>query len=199
VPFSASRSDPLSDLMGGRTLSLAVVLLSLVLAFWFGAGHALSPGHGKTMVAAYLVGSRGTALHALILGLTVTVTHTAGVFAVGLVTLSLSQYILPDQLYPWLGFISGMLVALMGGILFVRRVSGLVTTKLQPAPARDVVEPDTGVGPVGVGPVGVGPVGVGPSADPPWLDHYPRRYCLKGSPIVCRASLTPYYTVSLIR
>ena len=46
--------------------------------------HALSPGHGKTVVGAYLIGSRGTARHALFLGLTVTLVHTAGVFALGL-------------------------------------------------------------------------------------------------------------------
>jgi ABC-type nickel/cobalt efflux system permease component RcnA len=120
--FAASRNDPLSGLMGGRDLSVGVLLVSLVVAFWFGAGHALSPGHGKTIVAAYLVGSRGTAAHAAFLGLTVTATHTAGVFALGLVTLYLSRYILPDQLYPVLGFISGMLVAVMGATLFARRL-----------------------------------------------------------------------------
>jgi ABC-type nickel/cobalt efflux system permease component RcnA len=120
--FAASRDDPLSALMDGRQLSVGVLLISLVVAFWFGAGHALSPGHGKTIVAAYLVGSRGTAAHAAFLGLTVTATHTAGVFALGLVTLYLSGYVLPDQLYPILGFASGMLVALMGATLFVRRL-----------------------------------------------------------------------------
>jgi nickel/cobalt transporter (NicO) family protein len=119
--FSATRIDALSNLIGQQDLSLGVLALSLVLAFWFGAGHALSPGHGKTVVAAYLVGNRGTAWHATLLGLTVTVTHTAGVFALGLVTLYLSSFILPDQLFPWLGFISGMLVAVMGLTLFIRR------------------------------------------------------------------------------
>ena len=123
--WAANRSDPLTGLMGQRRLPLSVLLLSLVVAFWFGAGHALSPGHGKTVVAAYLVGSRGTAAQAAILGLTVTATHTAGVFALGLVTLYLSSFILPDQLYPSLGFISGALVAGMGLTLFVRRLRAL--------------------------------------------------------------------------
>ena len=57
--------------------------------------HALSPGHGKGMVAAYLVGTRGTARHAVALGATVTITHTAGVFALGLVTLALSRTCCP--------------------------------------------------------------------------------------------------------
>jgi ABC-type nickel/cobalt efflux system permease component RcnA len=81
--------------------------------FW-GAAHALSPGHGKSIVAAYLVGSRGKARHAVYLGLTVTATHTIGVFALGLVTLSLSAFIVPDQLYPWLNLVSALLIVGVG-------------------------------------------------------------------------------------
>ncbi|MFL5885464.1 MAG: nickel/cobalt transporter [Thermoleophilaceae bacterium] len=91
-----------------------VLLLLLLAAFGWGALHALSPGHGKTMVAAYLVGTRGTAKHAVALGATVTITHTIGVFALGAVTLALSQYILPEQLYPWLTLTSGLLVVIVG-------------------------------------------------------------------------------------
>ena len=86
----------------------------LLLAFALGAAHALTPGHGKTIVGAYLVGSRGTAKHALFLGLTTTVTHTAGVFAFGLLVLFASQFIVPEQLYPWLGVLSGLLVVTIG-------------------------------------------------------------------------------------
>jgi nickel/cobalt transporter (NicO) family protein len=91
-----------------------VLLLLLVAAFGWGALHALSPGHGKAMVAAYLIGTRGTAQHAVWLGVTVTITHTMGVFALGLVTLLLSQYILPEDLYPWLTLASGLLVVSIG-------------------------------------------------------------------------------------
>ncbi|MFL5912882.1 MAG: nickel/cobalt transporter [Gaiellaceae bacterium] len=91
-----------------------VLLLLLLTAFGWGALHALSPGHGKTMVAAFLVGTRGTARHAVALGATVTITHTIGVFALGLVTLALSQYVLPEQLYPWLTLSSGLLVVIVG-------------------------------------------------------------------------------------
>jgi nickel/cobalt transporter (NicO) family protein len=102
-------------------LSVGFVLLALVLAFFWGAVHALSPGHGKSMVAAYLVGARGTPRHALLLGMTVTVTHTIGVFVLGLVTLALSQFILPDQLYPWLNLVSALLVVAVGcGVLRAR-------------------------------------------------------------------------------
>ena len=91
-----------------------VLLLLLLAAFGWGALHALSPGHGKTMVAGYLVGTRGTARHAVALGATVTITHTIGVFALGVVTLALSQYVLPEQLYPWLTLASGLLVVIVG-------------------------------------------------------------------------------------
>jgi nickel/cobalt exporter len=91
-----------------------VLLFLLVAAFGWGALHALSPGHGKTMVAAYLVGTRGTARHALALGATVTVSHTLGVFALGGVALGLSQWIVPEDLYPWLTLTSGLMVLGVG-------------------------------------------------------------------------------------
>jgi ABC-type nickel/cobalt efflux system permease component RcnA len=90
------------------------VLVALLVAFFWGAAHAFSPGHGKSIVAAYLVGARGTPRHAVLLGLTVTVTHTIGVFALGLVTLSLSQLIVPEQLYPWLNLVSALLIVAVG-------------------------------------------------------------------------------------
>ncbi len=99
-----------------------VLLFLLLAAFGWGAVHALSPGHGKAMVAAYLVGTRGRARHAVALGMTVTVTHTIGVFALGVVTLALSQAILPEDLYPWLNLASGLLVLLVGGGVLRARV-----------------------------------------------------------------------------
>src|SRR5207247_5226626 len=83
--------------------------------------HALSPGHGKTIVAAYLVGRRGTPWHAAALGAIVTATHTIGVFALGLVTLALSAFIVPEQLYPWLNLVSGVLVVAIGATVFRSR------------------------------------------------------------------------------
>ena len=95
-----------------------MLLLLLAAAFGWGALHALSPGHGKAMVAAYLVGTRGSARHAVALGATVTVTHTIGVFALGAVTLALSQYVLPEDLYPWLTLVAGLMVVVIGaGVL----------------------------------------------------------------------------------
>lgn len=95
-------------------LSVLVILASLVAALFWGAAHALSPGHGKTIVTAYLIGKRGTPRDAAALGAIVTVTHTVGVFALGLVTLALSQWIVPDTLYPWINLTAGVLVVAIG-------------------------------------------------------------------------------------
>ena len=110
-----------SSLIGRDHLSALVILASLAAAFFWGMAHALSPGHGKTIVAAYLVGRRGTPWHAAALGAIVTATHTIGVFALGLVTLALSQFIVPDQLYPWLNLASGVLVVGIGATVFRSR------------------------------------------------------------------------------
>jgi nickel/cobalt exporter len=111
-----------AGLIGRRHLSALVIVASLAAALFWGAAHALSPGHGKTIVTAYLVGSRGTPLHAALLGLIVTVTHTIGVFALGLVTLSLSQFVVPDRLYPWLNLVSGLLVVGVGAAVLWSRI-----------------------------------------------------------------------------
>jgi nickel/cobalt exporter len=95
-------------------LGVLVILASLAAAFFWGAAHALSPGHGKTIVTAYLIGKRGTAKDAALLGGIVTVTHTIGVFALGLVTLALSQWIVPDRLYPWIDLVAGLMVVSIG-------------------------------------------------------------------------------------
>jgi nickel/cobalt transporter (NicO) family protein len=114
-PVSTDRAQDgfAGALAGGDTHGWMILLLLAAAAGW-GALHALSPGHGKSMVAAYLVGSRGTPRHAAILGATVTITHTLAVFALGLVTLFASAYVLPEDLYPWLGIASGASVIAIG-------------------------------------------------------------------------------------
>lgn len=114
----------------GQAFGVGTFILALMAAFGFGAAHALTPGHGKTIVAAYLVGSRGTMRHAIFLGLTTTMTHTAGVFALGFITLFLSQYILPEQLYPWLGLFSGLLVVGIGFSIFGQRLREFINPNL---------------------------------------------------------------------
>jgi nickel/cobalt transporter (NicO) family protein len=119
-----SQGESLSRLLHQGQIGWSVLLLGMLAAFAFGAVHALSPGHGKTLVAAYLVGSRGTPRHAIFLGLMVTFTHTISVFALGLVTLYLSRFVLPETLTPILGAISGITIVWVGAMLLYRRTVG---------------------------------------------------------------------------
>ncbi len=116
------QKDEFAELINVPEITLPIVFFGLLAAFGLGAAHALSPGHGKTVVGAYLVGSRGTFKHAVFLGATVTITHTLGVFALGLVTLFASNYILPERLIPFLNFVSGLLVLFIGLTLFKDRL-----------------------------------------------------------------------------
>jgi nickel/cobalt transporter (NicO) family protein len=104
-------------------LGVWVILASLGAALFWGMAHALSPGHGKAIVAAYLVGQRGTVRQAALLGVIVTITHTIGVFALGAVTLLLSQFVVPDDLYPWLNLVAGLLVLCVGASVLRARWS----------------------------------------------------------------------------
>ena len=114
VAVRETSSKGFADLIAQKNLSLGFVALSMLIALFWGAAHAFSPGHGKAIVAGYLVGTRGRPQDALKLGLIVTVTHTAGVFALGGVTLLLSAFIVPEQLYPWLNLVSALLVVGVG-------------------------------------------------------------------------------------
>lgn len=123
---SAGRSDTgltrfVKPLFEGRT-SLGFLALALLAAIGFGALHALGPGHGKGMVAAYLVGSKGSIREALALGMTVTATHTSSVWVMALVTLSLQEYIGADRVYLYLGVAAGAMVVLMGLSLLASRL-----------------------------------------------------------------------------
>jgi ABC-type nickel/cobalt efflux system permease component RcnA len=115
----ARGEDGFAGVLDGAT---GLSLLLLAAAFGWGALHALSPGHGKAMVAAYLVGTRGTPRHAVALGLVVTFTHTIGVFALGVVTLGLSAWVVPEDLYPWLNLAAGLLVAAVGASVLRTRL-----------------------------------------------------------------------------
>jgi nickel/cobalt transporter (NicO) family protein len=122
-PATTNRSgDGLTGIFEDAAAGRGALILLILAAFAWGAVHALSPGHGKTMVAAYLVGTRGTARHAVGLGATVTVTHTLGVFALGAVALLLAQYVLPEDLYPWLSLASALLVLGIGATVLRKRL-----------------------------------------------------------------------------
>ncbi|WP_073925521.1 high frequency lysogenization protein HflD [Streptomyces sp. CB03911] len=103
----------LGALTGAERLTVPVGLLAVLLSVVLGAGHALLPGHGKTVMAAYLAGRRGRTRDAVTVGATVTVTHTAGVLVVGLALTSFSA-LAGDAVLGWLGVVSGALVALVG-------------------------------------------------------------------------------------
>jgi len=111
--------DPLAALVGGD-LTPAAFSIAMLVALALGAAHALSPGHGKTLVAAYLVGSGGSMRHAATLGLMVAATHTAGVFVLGGATLLIGQFLVPERAIEWLSLGSGVVVLVLGAGLVVR-------------------------------------------------------------------------------
>ncbi|GGX46083.1 nickel/cobalt transporter [Streptomyces chryseus] len=106
-------SSAFDSLVGSRELTVPVGLLALLLAVVLGASHAVLPGHGKTIMAAYLAGRRGTPRDALTVGATVTVTHTAGVLVLGL-ALPLATHLAGETVLTWLGLASGLLVTAIG-------------------------------------------------------------------------------------
>ena len=115
------RNDAFTRLILLEELTVSTVLIALFISVLWGAMHAMTPGHGKTIVGAYLVGSRGTVKHALYLGLTTTITHTLGVFALGLITLFAAEYVVPERLFPWITLLSGLFVVGIGVNLFLQR------------------------------------------------------------------------------
>ena len=133
TPAGALTSGPLhgldrftkvyTDLVSRTTLTPAFALLAIVLSVLLGGLHAFAPGHGKTLMAAYLVGREGTWRQAAVIGVSVTVTHTVGVLLLG-VALSVAALAAPEQVYPWLGLISGILLAGIGVTLLRSARSG---------------------------------------------------------------------------
>ncbi len=105
-----------------------MIAAAIGIAFVLGAAHALTPGHGKTIVAAYLVGSRGTLKHAAFLGGMVTFTHTITVFLLGLATLFLFQYVVPAKVTQVLGAISGLSIVAIGAWMLWKRARGTAHT-----------------------------------------------------------------------
>jgi nickel/cobalt exporter len=119
APGSRPSEDPLVGLVGAE-MSLVATLAAVGLALVLGALHALSPGHGKTLVAAYLIGTRADLRQAVGLGLTVAVTHTAGVFVLGIATYLATEWFVPDRIVRWLSVATGLLILALGGLLVWR-------------------------------------------------------------------------------
>ncbi len=130
-PVAASGSDRITtssrpDVTGGAFASLVertgpFMLVALLVAFGFGALHAVGPGHGKTLMAAYLVGAGGRVRHAVAVGGSVAVMHTAAVLALGFVVLTVTEVFAPERVYPWLGLSSGLIALALGAGLLVSR------------------------------------------------------------------------------
>ncbi len=115
------------DITGGAFAGLVgrtgpFMAVALLFALGFGALHALGPGHGKTLMAAYLVGAGGRVRHAVAVGASVAVMHTASVLALGFVVLTLTQVFAPERVYPWLGLVSGLIALGLGATLLVSRL-----------------------------------------------------------------------------
>ncbi len=119
---AAPQTDALTRLLHQQQLTPWMIAAGLGIAFLLGAAHALTPGHGKTIVAAYLVGSRGTIKHAAFLGAMVTFTHTVSVFLLGLATLFLFQYVVPQKVTQVLGAVSGLSIVVIGGWMLYKRL-----------------------------------------------------------------------------
>jgi ABC-type nickel/cobalt efflux system permease component RcnA len=121
---AASQTEPLTRLLHQQALTPWMIAAAIGIAFALGAAHALTPGHGKTIVAAYLVGSRGTLKHAAFLGGMVTLTHTITVFLLGIATLFLFHYVVPQNVTQVLGAISGLSIVAIGGWMLYKRLRG---------------------------------------------------------------------------
>jgi len=122
VPATGTPMDALGSLISRGDLGTGAALLALAAAVALGAGHALAPGHGKTIMAAYLVGNRGTVQQALGLGLSVAVSHTVGVLALGLATVAATRSFRPERVYPYASVVSGLIVLAIGIGLMVRTI-----------------------------------------------------------------------------
>ena len=141
-----------TDLVAARRLTVAFGLAAIGLALLLGSIHALAPGHGKTVMAAYIVGERGTWRHAALIGLSVTATHTAGVVALGVI-LTTTTVAAPERLYPWFGLMSGLLLAGIG-VTLVRRALRNRRRPLIPADLASLAALPVVAEPIRPGPAG---------------------------------------------
>lgn len=121
----AAVRDRFAELIATPQLTVSVALLGVLIAFFLGAGHALTPGHSKALVGAYLIGSRGTVKHAVFLGLTVTITHVSSAYALSLLLIGFS-FLAPEQLQIIPAIISSLVILGMGLTLFVRRLRAAI-------------------------------------------------------------------------
>lgn len=106
--------DRFSSLLDEAEGGAGALVAALAIAFVLGAGHAAAPGHGKTVMAASLIGTRGRVRHAMILGLSIAISHTAGVLVLGSITFAASAAFAPEAVFPYLAALSGLIVTAIG-------------------------------------------------------------------------------------
>jgi nickel/cobalt exporter len=121
VPGGVSSAE-LPEIFRSAELTPIVLIVSLITAVGLGASHAVTPGHGKTLMAAYLVGSRGTAIHAVGLGLSVAVSHTLGILALALLIVGAEGVLSPDVIYRAAPVVAAISIVAIGGWLLVGEI-----------------------------------------------------------------------------
>ena len=121
VPGGIAATE-LPDIFRQTDLTPVVLLLSLAAAAALGAGHALTPGHGKTLMAAYLVGTRGSARHAIGLGAAVSVSHTAGILVLATIIVAATDVIAPDTVVRWAPVVAAVSILLIGGWMLLGEI-----------------------------------------------------------------------------
>jgi nickel/cobalt transporter (NicO) family protein len=114
--------NELPDIFRAADLTPFVLLLSLLTAVGLGAAHAVTPGHGKTLMAAYLVGSRGTATHAIGLGLSVALSHTLGIVVLALVIVGAQGVLPPDVVVRLTPVIAAVSIVAVGGWMLAGQI-----------------------------------------------------------------------------
>jgi len=140
-PIGTTAKEPMEESAEGEWIARVQAIIEaeempfplfvagLLIAVMMGAGHAMSPGHGKTVMAAYLIGERGTSWHAFLLGVIVTITHTWSVLLLGVVVLYLQDYVAPEDVDFWAGIASGVIIMVLGVYLFRRRFESYILSK----------------------------------------------------------------------
>ena len=134
----------LASLVGRDELTPLLVAAMIAVALGVGALHALGPGHGKTLIGAYLVGAGGTVRQAVGVGAAISVMHTASVLALGLVVLSAERVFAPERVYPLLGLASGLVALALGSVLLVSRIHPMITEAHQHPDLHPHVHGDDG-------------------------------------------------------
>ncbi len=120
----------LKEALYQQNISSSVLLMILFVAFILGALHALGPGHGKSLMAAYLVGSKGRIRDAIVLALTLTVTHVISVLILGFLALWVADFFMPEKTAKWMGLFSGVSIISIGVWLFYSRFKAIKNSSL---------------------------------------------------------------------